>query len=193
MCEADPASASTGEEGPSDACPPRVRELLLRPRRHEGAYDRSVFTVDAFASAEECEALVFAAHRLLDSYGTRDVQPARSRLSIVSQVDKVLRLRLLALIEAELPAYADAAGWKSKVPSCHSLLPQPPGTLCFGPEAFRARGPSGSRGCCRQPVPASICQPGCGTLAAVTLAGGSTLALPWVRVRVRVRVRVCQP
>ena len=110
MCEADPASASTGEEGPSDACPPRVRELLLRPRLHEGAYDRSVFTVDAFASAEECEALVFAAHRLLDSYGTRDVQPARSRLSIVSQVDKVLRLRLLALIEAELPAYADAAG-----------------------------------------------------------------------------------
>ena len=109
MC-AEPASASTGEEGPSDACPPRVRELLLRPRLHEGAYDRSVFTVDAFASAEECEALVFAAHRLLDSYGTRDVQPARSRLSIVSQVDKLLRLRLLALIEAELPAYADAAG-----------------------------------------------------------------------------------
>ena len=113
----EPASASTGEEGPSDAgtvedttCQ-RVRELLLRPRLHDGAYDRSVFTVDAFASAAECEALVVAAHRLLDSYGTRgDAQPARSRLSIVSPVDKVLRLRLLALLEAELPAYADAAG-----------------------------------------------------------------------------------
>lgn len=111
---AESASAAMGEEVPSgaveEANPPRVRELLLRPRLHEGAYDRSVFTVDAFASADECEALVVAAHRLLDSYGTRDAQPARSRLSIVSKVDKVLRLRLLALIEAELPAYADAAG-----------------------------------------------------------------------------------
>ena len=113
MREAEP---STGEEGPSDAgvaedtaCLPRVHELLLRPRL-QGSYDRSVFTVDAFATADECEALVVAAHRLLDSYGTRDVQPARTRLSVVSQVDKVLRLRLLTLIEAELPAYADAAG-----------------------------------------------------------------------------------
>ena len=112
----EPASASTGEEGPSDAgtvedttCQ-RVRELLLRPRLHDGAYDRSVFTVDAFASAAECEALVVAAHRLLDSYGTQDAQPARSRLSIVSKVDQVLRLRLLALIEAELPAYVETAG-----------------------------------------------------------------------------------
>jgi len=110
MREAEP---STGEEGPSDAgvaedtaCLPRVHELLLRPRL-QGSYDRSVFTVDAFATADECEALVVAAHRLLDSYGTRDVQPARTRLSIVSQVDKVLRLRLLTLIEAELPAYAE--------------------------------------------------------------------------------------
>ena len=118
MRDPEPASASTGDEGPSDAgavedatCPPRIREHLLRPRLHEGSYDRSVFTVDAFASADEMEALVVAAHRLLDSYGTRgDAQPARSRLSIVSPVDKVLRLRLLALLEAELPAYADAAG-----------------------------------------------------------------------------------
>ena len=105
--------ASRSEEAPSDAGavedatdPPRVRELLLQPRKYEGAYDRSVFTVDAFATAEECEALVHAAHRLLDSYGVRDAQPARSRLSIVSKVDTVLRLRLLALIEAELPDYA---------------------------------------------------------------------------------------
>ena len=118
MRDPEPASASTGDEGPSDAgavedatCPPRIREHLLRPRLHEGSYDRSVFTVDAFASADEMEALVVAAHRLLDSYGTRgDAQPARSRLSIVSPVDKVLRLRLLALLEAELPDYADAAG-----------------------------------------------------------------------------------
>ena len=88
------------------AAAPRCKELLLRPRLFEGAYDRSVFTVDSFASAAECQALVDAAHRLLDSYGNAHVQPARSRLSIVSRIDQVLRLRLLTLLEAELPDFA---------------------------------------------------------------------------------------
>jgi hypothetical protein len=91
-----------------DAANSRCVELLLRPRLQlEGAYDRSVFTVASFASPAECQDLSDAAHRLLDSYG-HAAQPARSRLSIVSRVDRVLRLRLLALLEAELPAFAQA-------------------------------------------------------------------------------------
>ena len=94
------------EAVPEVAATPRCKELLLRPRLFEGAYERSVFTVDSFASAAECQALVDAAHRLLDSYGNAHVQPARSRLSIVSRIDQVLRLRLLTLLEAELPDFA---------------------------------------------------------------------------------------
>ena len=75
-----------------DAANSRCAELLLRPRLQlEGAYDRSVFTVASFASPAECQDLSDAAHRLLDSYG-HAAQPARSRLSIVSRVDRVLRL-----------------------------------------------------------------------------------------------------
>ena len=94
------------EAVPEVAATPRCKELLLRPRLFEGAYERSVFTVDSFASTAECQALVDAAHRLLDSYGNAHVQPARSRLSIVSRIDQVLRLRLLTLLEAELPDFA---------------------------------------------------------------------------------------
>lgn len=86
-----------------------VVELLLRPRSLEAsACDRSVFTVDSFASREECKALVDKAHQLLASYGRAYAQPARSRLSIVTPVDEVLRHRLLALMEAELPEFARA-------------------------------------------------------------------------------------
>ena len=97
-------AAVAGSERPS-----KVVELLLRPRSLEAsACDRSVFTVDSFASPEECKALVDKAHQLLASYGKTYAQPARSRLSIVTPVDKVLRLRLLALMEAELPEFAQA-------------------------------------------------------------------------------------
>ena len=110
---------------PEVAATPRCKELLLRPRLFEGAYERSVFTVDSFASAAECQALVDAAHRLLDSYGNAHVQPARSRLSIVSRIDQVLRLRLLTLLEAELPDFA------------HSIFGQSTGLAELRPEQYR--------------------------------------------------------
>ena len=59
----------------------KVVELLLRPRSLEAsACDRSVFTVNSFASPEECKALVDKAHQLLASYGKTYAQPARSRM-----------------------------------------------------------------------------------------------------------------
>ena len=101
---------TVSEAGADDKERASVVELLLRPRRFESsACDRSVFTVDCFASPEECKALVDKAHQLLASYGKTYAQPARSRLSIVTPVDRVLRLRLLALLEAELPEFAHAA------------------------------------------------------------------------------------
>ena len=88
----------------------RCVEVLLRPRLFEFAYGRSVFTCDSFASPAECQTLVDAAHRLLATKGYDDqkAQPSKSRLSIDCPVDQVLRLRLLALMEQELPAFAQS-------------------------------------------------------------------------------------
>ena len=82
-------------------------EILLRPRLYEGALGRSVFTVPSFVSNDECEELIAAASRLLESYGAA-ARPPRSRLSIASRVDRLLYTRLLALMEAQLPDWAEA-------------------------------------------------------------------------------------
>jgi len=83
-------------------------ELLLRPRLFEGALGHSVFTLDAFASDVECEALIAAAQRLLVSYGDRTPQPDRCRLSIVSKIEGFLLRRLLSFVEKRMPELAES-------------------------------------------------------------------------------------
>lgn len=83
-------------------------EQLLRPPLFEGALGHSVFTVDSFASPDECDALMSAADRLLQSYGERVPQPVLCRLSIVSKVEALLLRRLLALVEERLPALSES-------------------------------------------------------------------------------------
>lgn len=114
---ADGVAASRGAAGSlvtaagSPGLPPEMGpcvELLLRPRLYKGALGHSVFTVASFASADECDALIAAAERLLRSYGNRAPQPALCRLSIVSEVQPRLLRRLLALVEQTLPALGEA-------------------------------------------------------------------------------------
>ena len=94
---------TTGNEPADSSCV----ELLLRPRLHAGAVGHSVFTAPDFATQAECESLVAAGYRVLNSYDRTERYP-RERLPVVTKMDGVLLHRLLALVEAQLPAYAQS-------------------------------------------------------------------------------------
>jgi len=66
-----------------------------------------VFTCESFATADECEALIAAAERVLQSYN-RSWRNPRERLPIATKLDHTLLLRLFALIELQLPALCEA-------------------------------------------------------------------------------------
>lgn len=66
-----------------------------------------MFTCESFATADECEALIAAAERVLQSYN-RSWRNPRERLPIATKLDHTLLLRLFTLIELQLPALCEA-------------------------------------------------------------------------------------
>jgi hypothetical protein len=89
----------------------------VRPRLTGGALGHAVYTLPAFASQKECDALIAEAAKLKESYtwsDERHPQPGRTRLPLACEMKDTLLRRLLALVEAQMPSLAAAAFGREK-------------------------------------------------------------------------------